>query len=123
MQPKKVRSCRMLPPAEWEQWVEANILPENFETVCCYCGRSGDDLVDYIQKASIKDKATFTFTLEEVLKKNRRTLIPVEPPWIKKNMGETLLVIGVVVACFGCIEEHRPALDVRSIGDAFVSKL
>lgn len=105
----------------WESWVRNMLLPDDVGVVCCYCGRRGDDLVDYIKKASRGN--TFTFDLRKVLKENDKTLIPIEPPWDGLKEAELLLVIEPIVACYECIEAHRPQLDIRSIGDKFVEKL
>lgn len=117
----RVKSGQQSLPPEWESWVRNLILPDNVGQVCCYCGRRGDDLVDYMEKASTGD--TFTFDLRQVLKANDKTLIPVEPPWIGLPEAEFLLVIEPIVACFECIEARRPRLDIKAIGDKFVEKL
>ena len=118
----KSLSRKNLPPENlWQSWVREMILPDNVGQVCCYCGRAGDDLVDYMEKTATT--STFTFDLRAVLKANDKTLIPVEPPWIGLREAELLLVIEPIVACFECIEVRRSRLDIRSIGDKFVEKL
>lgn len=117
---KKVATKKKTPEL-WESWLRNLYIPYNAGEVCCYCGRLGDDLVSYIDKKASED--TFKFDLMEVLKENDKTLIPIIPPWEGLRTAEFFLVIETIVACFRCIELHRPRLDIKSIGDKFVEKL
>ena len=109
-------------PPEWSTWVECLQIPDNAETICCQCGRSGDDVVEFMMKKDYT-ASTFDLDLREMLEVNGGILIPVEPPWLAAGQGELLIVVHPIVACFNCIEKFGLRLDVRSIGDKFVSKL